>query len=64
MLLQQLDIHIIQRGGPLTLGQLCFQRLQIGQVGNRLDCGAVAELLTTGTHVSGPLPIQAGTQRP
>ena len=64
MLGQQVDVHIIQRRNLITLGQLRLERLQIGQIGNRLDGGAVAERLATRPHARGLIPIEIRTQCP
>ena len=61
MLCQQINVHIVQRGNLITLGQLRLERLQVSQVGNRFNCRAVAEQITTWPHARGLLPIQTGT---
>ena len=49
-LLQHLHVDVIQGGAGIGLGQLGLQRLQIRELGHRLDRVAVAQTLTARSH--------------
>ena len=63
-LLQHLDIDVVQGRAGVRLGQLGLQRLQVGELGHRLDRRAVAQRLPAGPHPRRRVAVQAGSQRP
>ena len=63
-LLQQLDVDVVKGGAGVRLGELGLQRLQVGQLGHRLDGRAVAERLPARPHPGGRVAVQTGPQRP
>ena len=62
-LLQQVDVDVIEGRPGAVLGQLLAQRLQVGELGDRLDGLAVPEGLATLPHPGRRGTIQSGSQR-
>ncbi len=61
--LQRLDVHVVQRAAGPVHRECLLQRLEVGELGDRLDRVAVAERLAAVAHLHRP-PVQPGPQRP